>query len=131
MTDSPFNFFAKFSRFILTYNDKSTTIKILVDISTELSKKRGLKLRPHSLFIARRLGMNNAISPRKGCWIQYQLNLNRITQATVAKKAGCNNKMVSQFLRGCKNSEKVKRALAEVLGYSSFDQLLAASSNQS
>jgi transcriptional regulator with XRE-family HTH domain len=70
--------------------------------------------------------MGNSIAPSKGCWIQYQLNLKRITQKTVAQRAGCNNRMVSQFLRGRKNSEKVKNALADVLGYTSFDKLLIA-----
>jgi len=67
------------------------------------------------------------ITPQKGCWINYMLRLNSITQATVATRAGCNNRMVSDFLRGRKNSEKVKKALAEVLGYESFEKLIAAS----
>jgi len=71
--------------------------------------------------------MGIAITPQKGCWINYQLRLNSITQATVAAKAGCNNRNVSDFLRGRKNSERVKKALAEVLGYESFEKLIAAS----
>jgi transcriptional regulator with XRE-family HTH domain len=55
------------------------------------------------------------------------LRLRSITQIEVAAKAGCNNRMVSDFLRGRKNSEKVKKALAEVLGYESFEKLIAAS----
>jgi hypothetical protein len=35
--------------------------------------------------------------------------------------------MVSHFITGRKNSEKVKRALADVLGYESFEKLIAAS----
>ena len=71
--------------------------------------------------------MGITISPRTGCWVNYQLRLNSITQATVAARAGCNNRMVSDFLRGRKNSERVKKALAEVLGYESFEKLIAAS----
>jgi transcriptional regulator with XRE-family HTH domain len=71
--------------------------------------------------------MGVTITPRKGCWINYQLRLNSITQAAVAARAGCNNRMVSDFLRARKGSEKVKRALAEVLGYPSFEALIAAS----
>lgn len=67
------------------------------------------------------------ITPRTGCWINYQLRLNSITQATVGKKAGCNNRTVSDFLRGRKNSERVRKALAEVLGCPSFEALIAAS----
>ena len=48
--------------------------------------------------------MGITITPQKGCWINYQLRLNSITQAAVAEKAGCNNRMVSDFLRGRKNS---------------------------
>jgi transcriptional regulator with XRE-family HTH domain len=71
--------------------------------------------------------MGITINPRKGCWINYQLRLNSITQAAVARRAGCNNRTVSDFLRGRKNSERVKKALAEVLGYASFEKLIAAS----
>jgi predicted transcriptional regulator len=71
--------------------------------------------------------MGITITPRKGCWIKYQLNLRKITQEMIAEKAGVSQKMVSHFITGRKNSEKVKRALAETLGYSSFDSLIAAS----
>jgi transcriptional regulator with XRE-family HTH domain len=71
--------------------------------------------------------MGITLNPRKGCWINYQLRLNGITQAAVAQRAGCNNRTVSDFLRGRKNSERVKKALAKILGYPSFEALLAAS----
>jgi len=76
---------------------------------------------------ARRKAMGITITPQKGCYINYMLRLRSITQIEVAAKAGCNNRMVSDFLRGRKNSEKVKKALAEVLGYESFEKLIAAS----
>ena len=71
--------------------------------------------------------MGITINPRKGCWINYQLRLAVITQAAVAQRAGCNNRTVSDFLRGRKNSERVKTALADILGYASFEKLIAAS----
>jgi transcriptional regulator with XRE-family HTH domain len=71
--------------------------------------------------------MGITITPRKGCWLKYQLNLRRITQEDVAQKAGVTQKMVSHFITGRKNSERVKKALAEVLGYESFEKLIAAS----
>jgi transcriptional regulator with XRE-family HTH domain len=71
--------------------------------------------------------MGITITPRKGCWINYQLRLAGITQAAVAQRAGYNNRTVSDFLRGRKNSERVKGALAETLGYPSFEALIAAS----
>jgi hypothetical protein len=76
---------------------------------------------------ARRKAMAITITPRTGYWINYQLRLNSITQAAAGKKAGCNNRSVSEFLRGRKNSERVKKALAEVLGCPSFEALIAAS----
>jgi transcriptional regulator with XRE-family HTH domain len=74
--------------------------------------------------------MGITITPRKGCWIKYQLNLRNITQEDVAQKAGVSSKMVSHFITGRKNSEKVRRALAETLGYPSFEALIAASRGQ-
>jgi transcriptional regulator with XRE-family HTH domain len=76
---------------------------------------------------ARRKAMGITITPRKGCWLKYQLNLRRITQEDVAQKAGVTQKMVSHFITGRKNSERVKKALAEVLGYESFEKLIADS----
>jgi hypothetical protein len=76
---------------------------------------------------AREKAMETTITPQKGCYINYMLRVRSITQAAVAARAGCNNRTVSDFLRGRKNSERVKKALAEVLGYESFEKLVAAS----
>jgi hypothetical protein len=76
---------------------------------------------------AKRKAMGITITPQKGCWVNYQLRLRGITQAEVGTKAGCNNRTVSDFLRGRRNSERVKKALAEILGYGSFEKLIAAS----
>jgi len=56
--------------------------------------------------------MGITITPKKGCYINYMLRVRSITQETVAKKAGVTQHMVSQVLRGVKNSEKVKKAIA-------------------
>ena len=71
--------------------------------------------------------MGITITPRKGCWIKFQLNLRKIPYKTVAEKAGVSENMIAQFITGRKNSEKVRRALAETLGYPSFEKLIAAS----
>jgi hypothetical protein len=71
--------------------------------------------------------MGITITPRKGCWIKYQLNLHNITSKTVAQRASVSEVMITQFLKGRKNSDKVRRALAEILGYPSFEALIAAS----
>jgi transcriptional regulator with XRE-family HTH domain len=74
--------------------------------------------------------VGNTITHHKGCWIKYQLDLRKITQETVAARAGVTSRMVSHFICGRKNSEKVRKALAEVLNYPSFDALLSASRGQ-
>jgi transcriptional regulator with XRE-family HTH domain len=74
-----------------------------------------------------RKAMGITITPQKGCWIKFQLNLRNITYKTVAQKANVSEVMITQFIKGRKNSEKVRRALAETLGYPSFEALIAAS----
>jgi hypothetical protein len=69
--------------------------------------------------------MANCITPEEGCWIQYQLKLNGFTQYTVAQEANVVTQMVSQFLCGDKDSKRVRTALCKVLGYRSFESLLA------
>jgi transcriptional regulator with XRE-family HTH domain len=76
---------------------------------------------------ARRKAMGITITPRKGCWIKFQLNLRNITYKTVAEKAGVSANMINHFIKGRKNSERVRKALAETLGYPSFEALIAAS----
>jgi len=71
--------------------------------------------------------MGITITPKKGCYINYMLRVRSITHETVAEKAGVTQHMVSQVLRGVKNSEKVKKAIVEVLGYPSFEAVIAAS----
>jgi hypothetical protein len=67
-----------------------------------------------------------SITSPERCWIQYQLSLRQAKLGDVARKAGCNITMVSQVLHGRKNSKRVRQALADVLGFSSFDMLLIA-----
>jgi transcriptional regulator with XRE-family HTH domain len=71
--------------------------------------------------------MGITITPKKGCWIKYQLNLRSITYKTVAEKANVSENMITQFVKGRKNSDKVRKALAETLGYPSFEAMIAAS----
>ncbi len=68
--------------------------------------------------------MLEKITTQDGCWIQYQLNLRHITQASIADKACCSRGIVSHFLNARKNSPTVRVALAEALGYKDFEQLL-------
>ena len=71
--------------------------------------------------------MGKTITPQKGCYIGYMLKVRGITQEDVARRAGLTQRSVSAFLTGVKNSEKVKRAIAEALGFPSFEAVMAAS----
>jgi hypothetical protein len=71
------------------------------------------------------------IMPSEGCWIKYQLNLRNIKLEAVAKKANCSVPTISEVICGVKNSKRVGKALAEILGYDSFGDLIAAAATQS
>jgi hypothetical protein len=66
------------------------------------------------------------IMPPEGCWIRYQLDLRNIKFEAVAKKANCSIPTVSEVICGVKNSKRVGKALADMLGYASFGDLMAA-----
>jgi hypothetical protein len=68
--------------------------------------------------------MADLISRRTGCWIQYQLKLNGLGHKAVADEANCSEDIVSHFLCGRKNSQRVRTALCKVLGYRSFESLI-------
>jgi hypothetical protein len=68
--------------------------------------------------------MANLISPKTGCWIQYQLRLSGLGQKAVADEANCSVAIVSHFLCGRKDSQRVRAALCKVLGYRSFERLV-------
>ena len=71
--------------------------------------------------------MGIPISARTGCWIRYQLNLRNITLKTTAKNAGVGTSMVTEFLKGRKDSDRVKNAICGILNYPNFDTLVAKS----
>jgi hypothetical protein len=64
--------------------------------------------------------------PPEGAWIKYQLDLRNIKLKMVAEKANRSTSMVSHVICGNKNSARVEKALAEMLGYPSFSALKAA-----
>jgi hypothetical protein len=69
--------------------------------------------------------------PPEGSWLKYQLNLRNIKLEAVAQKANRSTSMVSQVICGVKNSEKVESALARILGYATYKDLMEAASAQS
>jgi hypothetical protein len=69
--------------------------------------------------------------PPEGSWLKYQLDLRNIKLEAVAKKADRSVSMVSQVICGVKKSEKVETALAWMLGYAAYNDLMEAASAQS
>jgi len=59
-------------------------------------------------------------------WIQMQLERKALRHVDIAKKAGVSRQYVGQVLNGLYRSRRVQCAIADVLGYSSFDELLKA-----
>jgi hypothetical protein len=64
--------------------------------------------------------------PPEGSWIKYQLDLRNIKMEAVAKKARRSTSMVSQVITGVKNSDAVGLALAQMLGYATYKDLMEA-----
>jgi hypothetical protein len=68
--------------------------------------------------------------PPEGSWIKYQLDLRNIKLVEVAKKAHRSLSMVSEVICGVKNSEAIGLALARMLGYPTYKDLMEAADNQ-
>jgi transcriptional regulator with XRE-family HTH domain len=67
------------------------------------------------------------ISKQERLWIQDQMFKKGLLHRVVAEKAGCSRTNVSSAIRGKVKSQRVQYALAELLGYESFEKLCAAS----
>jgi hypothetical protein len=64
--------------------------------------------------------------PPEGSWLKFQLDLRNIKLEAVAKKARRSTSMVSQVICGVKNSDAVGLALAQMLGYAAYKDLMEA-----
>jgi len=61
----------------------------------------------------------------ESCWIRYRLDLRGIKLEEIAVKAHRSIPLVSKVSSGERRSEKVEAALAEALGYPSWQHLWA------
>jgi hypothetical protein len=68
--------------------------------------------------------------PPEGSWIRYQLDLRNIKYEAVGRQANRSVSMVSLVVKQVKHSKAVESVLANVLGYASYDELLAAARTQ-
>jgi len=62
----------------------------------------------------------------QGAWIGYQFKLAGITQRQVAEKARVTPQMVQRVVCGAGTSARVQKAIAKALGFSAWNELLAA-----
>jgi hypothetical protein len=69
--------------------------------------------------------------PPEGCWIKYQLDLRNIKLDAIARRANRSLSLVSSVIRGIRNSKAVELALAKMLGYATYQDLMEAASAQS
>jgi len=62
----------------------------------------------------------------EGSWIKFRLDLLNVKYVEVAAKANRSVTFVSEVIRGVKNSKAVGAALAQILGFPSYEELLEA-----
>ena len=73
--------------------------------------------------MARSKAYNNPATP-EGCFIKYRLELLNIKYEDVAKKAHRSVPLVSQVISGERRSNNVQAALASMLGFDTYKELM-------
>ncbi|MDR2759562.1 MAG: hypothetical protein LBB78_09285 [Spirochaetaceae bacterium] len=66
------------------------------------------------------------IKPREGLWINYQLRLRGITHQKLGDHLGIRRDTVTKVIRGTRRSFRVEEALPRILGYPTFEAMIAA-----
>ena len=61
-------------------------------------------------------------------WIKLQLFQRNISYKDIARKANCTTQLVSQVICGQRKSANVRTAIAEMLGYAAYEELVEAAS---
>ena len=64
------------------------------------------------------------ITPEQGLYIKYRLKCMGTTGAEIALEAGCTPQSVSDVLSGKSHSQRIERAVAQRLGYSSWNDMV-------
>jgi transcriptional regulator with XRE-family HTH domain len=67
------------------------------------------------------------ISKQDRVWIQEQMLKQGVYHRQVAEEAGCSRSAVTCVMMGRNKSQRIQQALAKILGYESFEKLIAAS----
>ena len=84
-------------------------------------------------FIAQKMAENKAkalahaskkITPEQGLYIKYLLKRSGTSSADIAFEIGCTPVSVSNVLSGKSHSQRIERAVATKLGYSSWNDMV-------
>jgi transcriptional regulator with XRE-family HTH domain len=74
----------------------------------------------------KRKALGIRIKPKEGMWIKYQLGLRDISLTDFAQRQGVSTATVSDVLRGKRKSAPIEQGVSKLLGYPSFEQMIAA-----
>ena len=66
------------------------------------------------------------IKPREGLWVKYQLRLKDMTLSDFARAHGVTTATASGVFGGLRRSERLETAMYQLLGYPSFEAMIAA-----
>ena len=83
------------------------------------AKNREKKLNSKRIF-----SMN--ITRDQGLYIQYRLRCAGFTCADIARELSCSSAIVSQVTKGQRHSKRIEKAVADALGYDSWNALVSA-----
>ena len=83
-------------------------------IAQKIAEKKALAL----------LRASKKITPEQGLYIKYRLKCAGTTGADIAYEAGCTPQSVSDVLSGKSHSQRIERAVAQRLGYKSWNDMV-------
>lgn len=83
-------------------------------IAQKIAEKKALAL----------LRASKKITPEQGLYIKYRLKCAGTTGADIAYEVGCTPVSVSNVLSGKSHSQRIERAVAQRLGYSSWNDMV-------
>lgn len=96
-------------------NKKSMTDEELkAFIAQKVAEKKALAL----------LHASKKITPAQGLWIKYQLKCAGVSSADIALETECSAQNVCNVLSGRAHSQRIERAVATKLGYSSWNDMV-------
>ena len=83
-------------------------------IAQKIAEKKALAL----------LRASKKITPEQGLYIKYRLKCAGTTGADIAYEVGCTPVSVSNVLSGKSHSQRIERAVAQRLGYPSWNDMV-------